>query len=315
MKKSMKVWAFVAVLVMVTVLSAGMSSADIITSELTYFEGWPHGQEILDEFAHVSPTSPETLIDGPDYNSSKQLYGAYRLGNGNDTEIVFVIDESNGTGTGYDIVYVDSNNNENMTDDGGPHKQVPRATGLAFPVNVIVDYDVNGQDITGPYRIWTFFQKDYNRMGYSTNCYYEGLITIDGKLYNAYIYDKDADAIYNDEGHRLYIDLNGEKYYQVGDIFILNNLTYRIQYISPQGDIIQIQSPGNLKNIEKYGEREIFLISDEEWKDVLRIVSLSTWTEHGEVKKYPTLIYHNESNGFDADSIIYFYGVKIRLDF
>jgi parallel beta-helix repeat protein len=69
---------------------------------------------------------------------------------------------------------------------------------------------------------------------------------------------------------------------------------------------VDFRPDGNLKNMEKYGEREIFLISDEEWKDVLRIVSLSTWTEHREVKKYPTLIYHNENNGFDADSIIYF---------
>ena len=63
----------------------------------------------------------------------------------------------------------------------------------------------------------------------------------------------------------------------------------------------------NKKNMNKYSSKEVFLISDFIWGDVLSLVSLSTWTDaSGSVFKHPTLIFHEERNGFDADSIIYF---------
>jgi len=63
----------------------------------------------------------------------------------------------------------------------------------------------------------------------------------------------------------------------------------------------------NLKKIDKYSNEGVFLISDKDWKDVLSLVPVTTWTDkEGKIHKYPTLIYHEEENGFDADSIIYF---------
>ncbi|MBR9704191.1 hypothetical protein GOV12_02175 [Candidatus Pacearchaeota archaeon] len=61
------------------------------------------------------------------------------------------------------------------------------------------------------------------------------------------------------------------------------------------------------KNKEKYSEKEVFLVSDEDWKTVLKLVSLSTWKQENEIKVYPVLIYHKEEgNKFDMDSIIQF---------
>lgn len=73
----------------------------------------------------------------------------------------------------------------------------------------------------------------------------------------------------------------------------------------------------NEKDSEKYFEKEVFLISDENWKHVLPFVPVTTWTgEENWCKQvygtaenvctYPTLIYHKENSGFDADSIVYF---------
>lgn len=67
------------------------------------------------------------------------------------------------------------------------------------------------------------------------------------------------------------------------------------------------------KNKEKYSKKEVFLISDEDWKSALKLVPLSTWnqynnnTQEQEIKKFPVLIYHKENNNFDADSIIQFF--------
>ncbi len=67
------------------------------------------------------------------------------------------------------------------------------------------------------------------------------------------------------------------------------------------------------RNMFKYTERQVFLISDKNWKDVLQLVPVTTWTTKKEgtivptITSYPTLIFHEKSGYlFDADSIIYF---------
>ena len=236
----------------------------IAQAELTYFEGWPHGKVITSWTLNLSDSSPEALIMEPQYTSTNPLYGAYYLGNGLDTTIVFVIDESMGTGTGYDIVYVDSNNNEDLTDDGGPHTKVPWATGLALYPTVTVSYNVSSQETMGPYRMWAFYHvpplETTLRYGYYTQCYYEGQITLND-TYNLFVWDSDNDAIYNDDpysltclGHQLYIDFNKsgvyegtytertiEGPYQLGDNFTWNDNSYYIKYISPVGNIVEIR--------------------------------------------------------------------------
>jgi len=82
------------------------------------------------------------------------------------------------------------------------------------------------------------------------------------------------------------------------------------------GKCFEIVYEGNQKNISKYSAKEAFLISDKNWKDVLPLVSLATWTGQEQCQRgygtaedvcvYPTLIYHEEDTSFDIDSIIYF---------
>jgi hypothetical protein len=83
---------------------------------------------------------------------------------------------------------------------------------------------------------------------------------------------------------------------------------------------IDNQTDVNVKDLSKYSEKEAFLISDKDWKNVLPLVSVTTWTQQeGDTSEcqrgygtsngvcvYPNLIYHDEPSGFDADSIIYF---------
>ncbi len=62
----------------------------------------------------------------------------------------------------------------------------------------------------------------------------------------------------------------------------------------------------SIKKREKYSEKEIFLVSDKDWKNVLKLVPLTIWRENYSIIKFPVLIYHSENNKFDADSSIYF---------
>lgn len=72
----------------------------------------------------------------------------------------------------------------------------------------------------------------------------------------------------------------------------------------------------NKKDMSRYSEKEVFLVSDKNWKEVLPLIPLTTWTGSENCQKgygtpknvcvYSTLIYHQEENSFDADSIIHF---------
>ena len=78
-------------------------------------------------------------------------------------------------------------------------------------------------------------------------------------------------------------------------------------------------STKNQKNMSKYSEREVFLISDKNWKDVLPLVPVTTWTGNENnctrgygtaenVCVYPTLIWHEENY---SDKIIQLDSKKI----
>jgi len=53
-----------------------------------------------------------------------------------------------------------------------------------------------------------------------------------------------------------------------------------------------------------YSDREVFLVSDEDWHNALQLVSLAVWK--APIQAYPLLIYHREGDNFDVDSTIHF---------
>lgn len=60
------------------------------------------------------------------------------------------------------------------------------------------------------------------------------------------------------------------------------------------------------RNLNKYSNKEVFVVSDENWEEVLKLVPLSTWNENSKKIKIPVLIYHDEEKAFDFDSGIHF---------
>ncbi len=69
---------------------------------------------------------------------------------------------------------------------------------------------------------------------------------------------------------------------------------------------------GPVKDMNAYEEKEVYLVSDEDWKTALSLVPVGVWTEDAgsesqEILSYPTMVYHLETGGaFDADSVIHF---------
>jgi hypothetical protein len=60
---------------------------------------------------------PKKLTAEPAYKSDRVQYLALLLGNGKDQVITCALDESQGPGKGYDTLYLDANNNGDLTDD------------------------------------------------------------------------------------------------------------------------------------------------------------------------------------------------------
>ncbi|MFH1337480.1 MAG: C25 family cysteine peptidase [Nanoarchaeota archaeon] len=55
----------------------------------------------------------------------------------------------------------------------------------------------------------------------------------------------------------------------------------------------------NTKNMNMYQDDQVFVISDKDWRNVLSLVPLTTWTDidTGEIHKYPTLVYKEQEIG------------------
>ena len=62
----------------------------------------------------------------------------------------------------------------------------------------------------------------------------------------------------------------------------------------------------NSRSESKYVGRQVFIVSDKDWRDVIGLVPVAMWKEGGGLKKYPVLVWHEEEGGFDADSVIFF---------
>ncbi len=70
---------------------------------------------------------------------------------------------------------------------------------------------------------------------------------------------------------------------------------------------IQPPETENTKDPAMFTDREVFLVSDADWRQVLPLVSVSTWRQVDSIRyTHPALLYHQESDAFDADAVIAF---------
>lgn len=90
---------------------------------------------------NAGKTPSEKLLKEPNYRSEQPLYLSLPFGNGKDAVITGVFDESMGAGKGVDTLYLDANNNSDLTDDPVLHPKTARGTSLDIePVKVMVKY-------------------------------------------------------------------------------------------------------------------------------------------------------------------------------
>ena len=171
----------------------------------------------------------ETLLKEPKYGSNQIRYGYIPLGNSQDPNVSFAVDSSEG---GKWVIYVDTNNNEDLTDDGPPH--INQGTGkLAALISLNVEViSVSGKKIIRPYQLWFWLGKSDSPRFYA-RCHYRSQIKIGPEKYTAIAYEfKKHDALYQESG--LWIDLNKDGKLEESLEHFLNDATISImdkQYI------------------------------------------------------------------------------------
>jgi hypothetical protein len=166
----------------------------------------------------------EALLSEPAYGSAKRVYYAARYGDAKDNTYTFVIDESGGTGTRFDTLYVDLNN-DNRLDPGGekfPLTLSGRLGNEARYVRVTLSVSAGGKIIPYVVSFAAFPYKDRDHpieklhAGCRDSSIMVGEAVFEGRRCKVALADLNANGLFNDyeqdlyRGDRFFVDLNGD---------------------------------------------------------------------------------------------------------
>lgn len=200
-----------------------------------------------------APTPQEELRAFPVGENVK--YGVIRLGNGQDPLISVAIREGPDP-----AIWVDANNNEDLTDDGGGKWDLQwRWNSFVWYFTVFVDYLKAGVDTIAPYTIEIVA---YNPSGsrwevsYASHCLRKGLLEVEGTQYAIWIGDMDSDGRYDDiEDLVVVVDVDGdgmpcfspaspEIFFPRHTPVQIGMTLYVVDSVSPDGREVRLQQAG-----------------------------------------------------------------------
>jgi len=163
----------------------------------------------------------ETLLSEPDYSSDTQVYYAAEYGDAQDNVHTLVIDESGGTGKGYDTLYADIDNDNNLDPNTERFSFKLGTTSKTEPVRITLTISAGGEKVSYSFNFSAFpytgkdkVEKIHANARRST--IFVGEATFGGKPCKIAIADLDSNGMFNDvekgifRGDRFFVDLNGD---------------------------------------------------------------------------------------------------------
>jgi len=171
-------------------------------------------------YPHRSPQ--EKLLGQPDYGSDHPIYFAARYGDSVDNVFTLVLDESRGPGRGYDVVFLDADNDNRLDAETERFPFVLSGNGDERAVRLQLQVTAGGKTL--PYHVdFTAFRyarakggkKDIH-VNLRNSSYRAGTATLFGKRCKIAICDLDSNGLFNDveqglfKGDRLFVDLDGD---------------------------------------------------------------------------------------------------------
>jgi hypothetical protein len=177
--------------------SLGIRHVIDVFRDLAYVpEGWPLQMAPSHTAAGGLADTPfETLKVEPHYESSHVLYGYLPLGSGADRRVTFVVD---GLDEPTWTVWVDRNNNQDLTDDGPPVRN--EGTGrFAAQIEVTMHIATSGGDRPFAYKVWLWLAppvgvssprpSQYQPLFYARS-HYAGTIRLGGATYRVVAFER-----------------------------------------------------------------------------------------------------------------------------
>ena len=191
----------------------------------------------------------ERFVTLPPLQGAAPRFGNLIMGNGQDSLITIVVDE---IPEGEPRIFIDLNNNENLSDDMDGHWREESADMLRMQVIIQVEYIVSGERVLEPYAMEFYRFKNRmvdvvfaSRLGYSI-----GTVSLDGIKYAVVISDDNSDALYDVRQTALIIDRNRDgqldgdmssaEFFGPLEPFNVRGKSYRLASVSPRGDRIVI---------------------------------------------------------------------------
>ncbi len=164
----------------------------------------------------------ETLAAQPDYRSDKPYYYAAHYGDAEDNVYAIVLDESSGTGAGYDTVYADVNNDNRIDPATERFAFTLGTTSHAEPVRMKLTVTAGGRPFPYSFEFTAFPYQDENNpvKKVHANCrnssIFVGQAVFEGKQHKIAIADLNSNGLFNDtelglfRGDRFFVDFNGD---------------------------------------------------------------------------------------------------------
>ncbi len=168
----------------------------------------------------------ETLLEQPDYNSDKLYFYAAKYGDADDNIHTIVLDESQGTGTGYNTVYVDLDNDNRI--DANKEKFLFQlgSSRKVTPLRIKLTVTAGGKKIPYFFNFSAFPYTDEKNPGNKVHAnarkssIFVGKATFGESQYKIAIADLNSNGLFNDveqgifRGDRFFVDLDGDGKFQ-----------------------------------------------------------------------------------------------------
>jgi peroxiredoxin len=195
---------------------------------------------------NLQDTPPEDHLILPAFRSTEPKFGALVLGNSSDPIVSVALDEGNT----FSMIYIDKNNNEDLTDDGDPNWGDEKTDYLAKEVLVDVAYKRNNKaPIPYPVQFYRYKARIKDALAAFRNGYREGEVTFGYTSFKMALLDDNLDGLFNDLSQgAMVMDLDRDgaldgaagspEHFPLHAPFNIDGQTYRVKQVTPAGDLI-----------------------------------------------------------------------------
>jgi len=256
---------YVLVVVFLFSLNLFGQNIDVALDTLTTLDDNEFHLELLSDKPKEKLILPEIKSDNLKYFT---LFYSWKTSKA--PEIAILVDEKKDS----DILYVDKNDDKDLTNDGQPivfphsqnqqiieinaeqdPKQIVRLIIYRVPLIDSVmkqnDFDSNGNLVPEFAKCWGAIKGDFDYKGEKGSFYCDdrvtlrrGKINVEGVTYSIGLFDFSNNGLYNDDDDLLIVDLNNDgklksidpaEIYELNDIINIGNTNYELTYVDKYG--------------------------------------------------------------------------------